>query len=87
MPVGGGVMYYHKARPQKRLPEVVAGVQREELFEGQSLQPWNTVVYALAYLGCGGLDEAHDTVQVSCRANLLMRRLPVACCARGLVFF
>jgi hypothetical protein len=66
MPLGGGVMYYHKQKPADRLPKVVEGLTvRDLLDDGVGKEPWQTLTLALLYLGCGGLDETHDTVQVS----------------------
>eukprot|EP00953_Heterococcus_sp_UTEX-ZZ885_P011961 6895-Heterococcus_DN1.PRE.1 len=65
MPLGGGVMYYHKQKPPGRLPKVVEeGLTAKDLLDdGVGKEPWQTLTVALLYLGCGGLDETHDTVQ------------------------
>jgi hypothetical protein len=82
MPLGGGVMYYHKQRPQGRLPKVVKGLTAQDLRDdGVCKEPWHTLTLALAYLACGGLDETHDTVQVSSSSvfNRQSRRAMLRC--------
>ncbi|KAG5193167.1 hypothetical protein JKP88DRAFT_292024 [Tribonema minus] len=43
---------------------------------GEPREPWSKVILALAYLGVGGLDEAHDTVQ---EANYARAAAPLWC--------